>query len=207
MLKNTHPSIFALIIAAFFLNTASTAYAGEELQSPSLALEEPISAIEGTQDQLWNIIRLEAKSARLKGDCKKLWALYFDIAIRRKSAIAYKARRELYNLILPSSEDTAPLIPPGPSKDLLSRTKHAIILAVHSNLASINNDTHPPLKLIEQTLPDSPEKASFLSCAAEDSNEDCSKILVEKNIVPDFEAYAKEVQILRDAGFHSSCGE
>ena len=157
-------------------------------------------------EKAWHSTVRETEILKERGDCYKLWGSFRGFA-NWDTAYKYKARRAIYNHLLPDNPIEQALIPSiHNGESSVTRLRFAIIMAVHSKPGKIKNKRYPPIDLIERFLPDTSAKQQFMACVQRDAEKDCSHILVDANVVPSYKNFYDENQRLYLQGQGSTCG-
>ena len=157
-------------------------------------------------EKAWNAALRNTETLKERGNCYKLWGSFRGLA-SWNTPYKYKARRAIYNHLLPNNSSEQALIPSiHNGESTITRLRFATIIAVHSKPGKIINDRYPPIELIERFLPGTKAKQEFIACVRQDPDADCSDILVAVNEVPSYENFYAENQRLYLQGQGSKCG-
>ena len=95
---------------------------------------------------------------------------------------------------------------PGRSGDSVSRMRDAMILAVHSVGVSGGED-EVIMSFLEGLEPYGSVAARkrFFACVRNNPSQDCASIAVEEKLVPSFEDYGDEIDLILAQGKKSTC--
>ena len=157
-------------------------------------------------EQAWHSTVRNTETLKKNGDCYKLWGSFRGFA-SWNTPYKYQARRVIYNHLMPNNPTEHALIPSiHNGESSVTRLRFATIIAVHSKPGKIVNVRYPPIDLIEHFLPNTEAKRQFITCVEQDAESDCSDILVKANVVPSYENFYAENQLLYLQGQGSSCG-
>jgi hypothetical protein len=91
---------------------------------------------------------------------------------------------------------------PGRSGDTVSRMRDAVILGVHS----VGSEPDEFVDNFISGIRGYPGSDKFLECIHTNRSQECVNILVENRVVPSFEDFASEVDMLMASGKKVSCG-
>ncbi len=147
------------------------------------------------------------ESAQNEQDCQKLW----DVVWLEAKEGKLQARFGLYLLFMPPPHMTE--ITFSGRTDMVSRLRDISVLAVHStgvrhfeNDDSITDFYYEGFNRLYKDLNfSSIGGKSFLKCLNESRSPSCAQIAVDDNLVPSFEAYAHEIDVLLEQGMEPIC--
>jgi hypothetical protein len=142
----------------------------------------------------------------VKGEkCEEYWDLLWPWA--KKGNL--EARVDLLTLMAPPPHGTT-VIAPGNSGDLVSRIRDILVMAVHSDgykseAAYTRDYRELAYELyINEGFQEIPEGRRFLECVKSGSG-NCAEIAVKGKLVPSFDEYASQLDVLARSGMKSTC--
>lgn len=147
------------------------------------------------------------QSAQNEQDCQKLWSVVWSEAKEGN----LQARFGLYSLFMPPPHMTE--ITFSGRTDMVSRLRDISVMAVHSTGVqhSENEDSITDVyyegfnRFYEELNFSGIGGESFLKCLNESRSRSCAQIAVNDNLVPSFEAYAQEIDLLLEQGMKPIC--
>ncbi len=140
---------------------------------------------------------LASRSITDQDKCNKVW----DILWSEAKSGNLPARAWIRQLVFPYGPHSDTIALPGRSGDYISQMRDAIILSVHTTGVKLSNDKETAYyngfsRELYSEVKLEYVGGPFLNCVSQPQSNNCVNIAVKRQLVPSFESYASEVDLL-----------